>query len=97
MADIKFINVSKRFGEVRAVSDFNLVVKEGEFVTLLGPSGCGKTTTLRLLAGLCAPSAGSIEIGKTKKQLASFQVPQSGQPGPAHSYERTTIRAPSEI
>ncbi len=53
----------KRFGEETAVSDFNLSVAEGEFVTLLGPSGCGKTTTLRCIVGLEKPDAGTIRIG----------------------------------
>lgn len=63
MSEIKYCNVSKKFNTVAAVSDFNLTVKEGEFIALLGPSGCGKTTTLRLLAGFCPPSSGRIEIG----------------------------------
>lgn len=43
-----------------AVDDFNLTIKQGEFVTFLGPSGCGKTTTLRMLAGFDMPSGGEI-------------------------------------
>ena len=43
-----------------AVSDFNLTVKRGEFVTFLGPSGCGKTTTLRMIAGFEVPTEGEI-------------------------------------
>ena len=43
-----------------AVSDFNLEVKRGEFVTFLGPSGCGKTTTLRMIAGFDMPTEGDI-------------------------------------
>ena len=43
-----YLNV---FGAVTAVNDFDLVVKDGEFVSILGPSGCGKTTTLRMIAG----------------------------------------------
>lgn len=45
---------------VKAVSDVNLQIKEGEFVCLLGPSGCGKTTTLRMIAGFEIPSEGKI-------------------------------------
>jgi multiple sugar transport system ATP-binding protein len=47
----------------RAVNKLDLEVKDGEFFTLLGPSGCGKTTTLRMVAGLEAPSAGRVFIG----------------------------------
>ena len=44
----------------KAVEDFNLEVKRGEFVTFLGPSGCGKTTTLRMIAGFDMPTSGDI-------------------------------------
>ena len=55
-------NVGKTFesGTV-ALDHFSLDVREGEFVSLLGPSGCGKSTVLRIIAGLSAPSGGSIE------------------------------------
>src|SRR5690349_18072570 len=52
-----------RYGDVAAVDGVSFAVARGEHVTLLGPSGCGKTTTLRALAGLETPSAGSIRIG----------------------------------
>jgi putative spermidine/putrescine transport system ATP-binding protein len=52
----------KRFGDVAAVDGVDLEVRQGEFITLLGPSGSGKTTTLRMIAGFTAQSAGSIEI-----------------------------------
>ena len=51
MAEVRIEHVLKRFGAVTAVNDFDLVVKDGEFVSILGPSGCGKTTTLRMIAG----------------------------------------------
>jgi multiple sugar transport system ATP-binding protein len=64
LADVLLENVTKQFeGGVVAVKDLQLEVKEKEFVVLLGPSGCGKTTTLRLIAGLEAPTRGSIYIG----------------------------------
>ncbi len=56
-------NVEKRFGDVAAVKGVNLSIGAGEFVAIMGPSGCGKTTTLRMLAGLEAPSGGEIRIG----------------------------------
>ena len=52
MAGIRFEHVSKRFGGVVALKDFNLTIEDKEFVTLVGPSGCGKSTTLNCLAGL---------------------------------------------
>ncbi len=60
MASVVLQQLSKRFGEVQAVRDINLEVKEGEFFSILGPSGCGKTTTLRLIAGFEMPDAGRI-------------------------------------
>ena len=58
---LEFKNLSRVFEDgFKAVDDFNLTIKRGEFVTFLGPSGCGKTTTLRMLAGLDQPSSGTI-------------------------------------
>jgi multiple sugar transport system ATP-binding protein len=62
MADISLIDVSKRFGSVEAVRGLSLSISDGEFVVLLGPTGAGKTTTLRLIAGLERPDAGSVVI-----------------------------------
>ena len=63
MADLRLAGVSKHFGAVQAVDGLNLDVASGEFIVLLGPSGAGKTTTLRLVAGLERPDAGSVHIG----------------------------------
>ena len=62
MADVVFSDVCKSFGAFNAVDGLNLVIEQGEFVSLLGPSGCGKTTTLRMLAGLEFPTSGEIRI-----------------------------------
>jgi len=56
-------NVSKRYGEVVAVKNMNLEIKDKEFVVLVGPSGCGKSSTLRMVAGLEVISSGEIYIG----------------------------------
>ena len=63
MSEVRIEHVFKRFGDVTAVSDFDLTVKDGEFVSLLGPSGCGKTTTLRMIAGFERATEGEIYIG----------------------------------
>ena len=61
---------------VTVVDDFNLDVKEGEFITILGPSGCGKTTTLRMIAGFELPSSGTIELnGEDISLLPPYKRP----------------------
>ena len=59
---VRFVDVSRHFGEVRAVDAVNLDIVGGEFFAMLGPSGYGKTTCLRLIAGFEQPTAGSIQI-----------------------------------
>lgn len=63
MARILLKNITKKFGQVTAVDNLNLVIEDGSFTTLLGPSGCGKTTTLRMIAGLEQPTSGEIWVG----------------------------------
>ena len=60
---VEFKNVTKAFGDVKAVQNLNFSIESGQLVTLLGPSGCGKTTTLRLIAGLEMITEGSVHIG----------------------------------
>jgi len=62
-ASISLQNLSKYFGDLRAVDDVSLEVDPGNLICLLGPSGCGKTTTLRMIAGFETPTAGTIHIG----------------------------------
>ena len=74
---IELAGVSKQFGGARPViSPIDLEIEKGEFVTLLGPSGCGKSTLLKLIAGLAAPSAGSIRVDgmtpKNAREIVSF-------------------------
>jgi multiple sugar transport system ATP-binding protein len=63
MASVTYEHVTKRFGQVVAVSDLNLEIVDKEFLVLVGPSGCGKSTSLRLLAGLEEIGEGDIYIG----------------------------------
>ncbi|MBA3336585.1 MAG: ABC transporter ATP-binding protein [Chloroflexia bacterium] len=59
---LRIRGLTKRFGEMTALQNFDLDVEGGEFISLLGPSGCGKTTALNCLAGLLEPDAGEIEL-----------------------------------
>lgn len=59
------------------LSDFNLEVAQGEFVTLIGPSGCGKTTALRIVTGLLKPDAGSVSV--------------DGRPSPGPSHDKAMV------
>ena len=80
MSGVKLEHIYKRFGKVTAVGDFNIEVKDGEFVSFLGPSGCGKTTTLRMVAGFEKPTEGTITIGDTVMSDASkgfFMAPEN--------------------
>ncbi len=62
LLSIELRNVSKRFGEVAAVSNVSFSVNDGELMALLGPSGGGKTTVLRMIAGLEMPTSGDVLI-----------------------------------
>ena len=77
MADVKITSVTKKFGDVFAVKDFNVLIKDGEFVSILGPSGCGKTTMLRMVAGFEKATEGELAIGDPvmSKSGAAYGVP----------------------
>lgn len=62
MANVIFEHVTKKFGEVVAVNDLDLEIKDKEFLVLVGPSGCGKSTALRMVAGLETITDGNIYI-----------------------------------
>jgi len=66
MAILKVNNLSKSFGNVKAVQGVNFEAAEGEVLSLLGPSGCGKTTTLRCIAGFENPDRGEIYLDNRK-------------------------------
>jgi len=63
MSEVKLDRVGKKYGAVQAVQQFDLTIREGEFLVLLGPSGCGKSTTLRMIAGLESITSGDLMIG----------------------------------
>lgn len=79
MAEVKIVSVTKQFGDVKAVNDFNVTIADGEFVSILGPSGCGKTTMLRMVAGFERPTLGEIYIGDkliSSGQDGTFVAPE---------------------
>ncbi|MCY7308043.1 MAG: ABC transporter ATP-binding protein [Rhodoferax sp.] len=62
MSSIQLVNVSKAWGDARALDGISLLIEPGSFCVLLGPSGCGKSTTLRIIAGLESASAGQVLV-----------------------------------
>ncbi|MGA8081925.1 MAG: ABC transporter ATP-binding protein [Candidatus Nitrosopolaris sp.] len=70
---LRIENLTKNYGNVKALDNFSLEVNSGEFMVLLGPSGCGKTTVVRCIAGLLDPTAGQIHIGD---QLVNHLAPK---------------------
>ena len=74
MASIRLVNVSKHWGETRALDGIDLTIEPASFCVLLGPSGCGKSTTLRIIAGLEAATGGQVFIdGRDVTSLAPSQ------------------------
>ncbi|MEL6467413.1 MAG: ABC transporter ATP-binding protein [Pseudomonadota bacterium] len=65
MSGLHIASVTKDFGETPVLKGVTLDVKDGEFISLVGPSGCGKSTLLRIIAGLEAPTSGTVTIGGT--------------------------------
>jgi len=63
---VQFTDVSRHYGEVRAVDRVSIEIRDGEFFSMLGPSGSGKTTCLRLIAGFEQPTSGSIRIHRNE-------------------------------
>ena len=64
MSEVILEHIYKRYGKTQtAVKDFNLHIKDKEFMVFVGPSGCGKSTTLRMIAGLEDISEGTLRIG----------------------------------
>jgi len=71
---IRFDQVSRHFGEVKAVDQTDLEIRDGEFFSMLGPSGSGKTTCLRMIAGFDRPTAGNIYLyGQDVSNLPPYE------------------------
>src|SRR4030081_2220169 len=63
MAGVTLDHISKKYGEVTAVNDLNIQIRDQEFLVLVGPSGCGKSTALRMIAGLEEITVRDLYIG----------------------------------
>ncbi len=79
MALLKANKLSKVFGGLRAVSNFDIEINQGELIGLIGPNGAGKTTAFNLLTGVYEPTEGTIEFdGKNIVGLKPYQITQRG-------------------
>lgn len=76
ISDLEFRRLTKRYGEVEAVSAIDLAVPQGAFLAMLGPSGCGKTTCLRMIGGFEQPTEGEVRIaGEVVNGIPAYQRP----------------------
>jgi len=91
---IKLTHVTKRYRDFTAVDDLNLSVNAGEIVGLIGHNGAGKSTTLKMIAGLVAPTAGTVEVmGRDIQKESVFVKRQIGfLPEESPLYENMTAR-----
>ena len=79
MALLKATKLSKVFGGLKAVSNFDVTIEKGELIGLIGPNGAGKTTAFNLLTGVYEPTTGEIEFdGKSMLGLKPYQITQHG-------------------
>lgn len=60
---IELINLTKRYGNITAVSEIDLTIPDGQFFGFLGPNGAGKTTTIKTIVGLLKPTSGNVKVG----------------------------------
>ena len=77
MARIAFQGIAKRFGDVSVIESLDLEIHDHEFMVFVGPSGCGKSTALRMIAGLEAPSEGTLVIGDRVWVAAGARILQN--------------------
>ncbi len=76
---LKASHVVEMFGGLKAVSDFNVYLEQGELIGLIGPNGAGKTTAFNLFTGVYQPTSGEIEFdGQSIVGLAPYQITQRG-------------------
>ena len=79
MALLKIAKLTKEFGGLKAVSNFNMEINRGELIGLIGPNGAGKTTAFNLITGVYEPTSGQMDFdGKSLIGLKPYQVTQRG-------------------
>ena len=79
MALLKISKLTKEFGGLKAVSNFNIEINKGELIGLIGPNGAGKTTAFNLMTGVYEPTSGEMDFdGKSLLGLKPYQVTQRG-------------------
>ena len=79
MALLKINKLTKEFGGLKAVSNFNIEINKGELIGLIGPNGAGKTTAFNLMTGVYEPTSGQMDFdGKSLLGLKPYQVTQRG-------------------
>ena len=65
---IELKDLTKKYGDFKAVNDLNLCVKKGEVFGFIGPNGAGKTTTIKMMSGILEPTRGTVSIAGIKMQ-----------------------------
>ncbi len=71
---IEITNLTKRYGNITAVSDVNLTIRDGQFFGFLGPNGAGKTTTIKTIVGLLKPTSGTVKVNGFDVQKQPIQA-----------------------
>ena len=88
-------NLTKTFGDLKAVDDVSFDVAQGEIFAFLGPNGAGKTTTIKMLTTLLKPTSGKVEIDGIDPATASERGPQALRhrvPGPEPRWRTDRLR-----
>lgn len=78
MAEIRFEDITKKFGDKIILDRLNLSIEDGSFTVMIGPSGCGKTTLLRIIAGIGPQTSGKVyldgeDISACRRQSATWR------------------------
>ena len=76
MADVKLSSITKTFGDITALNNIDIEIKDKEFFVLLGPTGAGKTTMLRIVAGLEKQDEGEVEISGSNVNRSEWAISQ---------------------